>query len=279
MKKMLVVVTAIIILGFISTVKAEAWSITWGDWEYYGGLYVENEDDYDEWMVGPTSSPLSNDIAAGGDSGYAYSWMSASPFTIGTETQTDSGDYGCFGDALAGGALYNTFILDGSGEVPTWLTIDLEGSLSGGIYGEGYNEAEVIAALWIAEAGTFPEDLTDLLDFDNGEPEFGEPDWFSEEYLEDFDGTTVIDEHYSELGYPDAGQEYEVLAVLLSGSYSETDASMSEAYANTYFGNSLEFRLTPGDIEPIPEPATMLLFGLGAVGFGALKKRKKNIYG
>ena len=160
-------------------------------------------------MVGPTSSPLSNDIAAGGDSGYAYSWMSASPFTIGTETQTDSGDYGCFGDALAGGALYNTFILDGSGEVPTWLTIDLEGSLSGGIYGEGYNEAEVIAALWIAEAGTFPEDLTDLLDFDNGEPEFGEPDWFSEEYLEDFGsqkarskGEEIIKEQMQEIENP-----------------------------------------------------------------------------
>lgn len=49
---------------------------------------------------------------------------------------------------------------------------------------------------------------------------------------------------------------------------------LSGVYSGNYYGYFDNFRLTSNDIQPIPEPSTILLLGFGLLGAGRYRRRK-----
>jgi hypothetical protein len=297
------IVAILIMMGFLLVGSRADAFIEWGDWLYYGGVSVENEDgsalDYEL----ASSTPVEKDLETGLSTGYAAGSMWTEPFAIGSQsyayadadTSEDS-----WAEAIAGGVLYNTFtILGGSGAAMAQLTVNLVGFMDGyyDAYEEGTgnanadNEANMFSVLLIAGeeldllggvntifgdvlGGSGPPDLSSVADY---------VAWSAEETHTSFDDYFDRDEYEELLRSLEYGEEYEILAFLATRGYAEAyaDAGLegdawSEAEAESFFDeDSLEFSLEHiGDAEVIPEPTTMLLFGLGTLGFGIFRKKR-----
>jgi hypothetical protein len=295
------IVVILIMMGFLLIGSRADAFIEWGDWLYYGGVYVGNEDgDYTDYEL-ESSTPVEKDLETD-LSGYAAGSMWTEPFAIGSQsyayadadTSEDS-----WAEAIAGGVLYNTFtILGGSGTAIVQLTVDLVGFMEGyyDTYEEGTgnanadNEANMFSALLIAGEeldllGGVNTLLGDILG-GSGSPDLSSVAdylvWSAEETHTSFDDYFDRDEYEELLRSLEYGQEYEMLAFLATRGYAEADAdagfegdAWSEAEAESFFDeDSLEFSLEHiGDAEVIPEPTTMLLFGIGTLGFGVFRRK------
>jgi hypothetical protein len=123
------------------------------------------------------------------------------------------------------------------------------------------------------------EALEGLTVFDRlGVPEYTPGSAFGWEL--DYTGNTDFIATYSDLLYLPGAQPLYDLYGTLTIDFKKYDNNR-QVYTNAYFTNadknSLTFSADTDNINPVPEPTTLLLFGTGLIGLmGLQKKRRKN---
>jgi len=288
MKKIFLALLALALTLVFHVEDSSAYSITWDEWRHVGGVWAGNElgGDGDEEYGATEELSMWEETESSGESNseaYAEMWTSADDFLgyceIGSASWAYSDGENEWANAGSFGALYNIFTLDSEygGDIQYWLEYELYGDLYGSL-GGSYNETGIYAGIWIEQYGTLDVldsfgDVEDLIHQGDILPAWS----FSRDYF-DYEGSEEVWEgdEDSILRYGEDGGEYELLALIAT--YSEAGGS-AEAWS-WFTEDTLDFYIELGEetepgIPPVPEPASMLLFGLGALGFGIIKRKRR----